>query len=77
MTLTESNRWAASAAISYGAAMIIYSPLTYWLTDSIAMKKGYLASDKGTRPTLLGLFIHTTVLFFVVFGLLSINWACS
>jgi hypothetical protein len=76
MTLTSNNRWAASGAIA-GAALIIYSPLTYWFMDTLGMGRGYVAQNKGTCPTYLGLFIHTLVLFFVVFGLLSINWACA
>lgn len=77
MTLTSGSAWALAAASSFGAAMIIYSPLMYWATDSIAGKKGYISSEKGTRPTLLGLFLHTTVLFFVLFGLMNISWACQ
>lgn len=76
MTLKSSNRWAAAGAIG-GAALIIYSPMTYWLMDTIGMSKGYVASNKGQCPTILGYFIHTVVLFFVVFGLLSIDWSCE
>jgi len=76
MTLTNTNRWACAGAIG-GAALIIYSPLTYWFTDTLGMGRGYVSSDKGTRPTYFGLFLHTVVLFFVVYGLLCIDWACA
>ena len=76
MTLNNNNRWAAAGAI-WGAAIIIYSPPTYWLVDTLAMSKGYVAQNKGSCPTMLGLLIHTTVLFFAVYGLLSIDWACE
>lgn len=75
MTFTMTNRWAASASVA-GASLIIYSPLTFWLVDFIFLKKGYIYS-RETGPSLLGLFVHTIVLFFAVFGLLSIAWACE
>jgi len=76
MTLKNNNRWAAAGAIG-GASLIIYSPLTYWFMDTLGMSKGYVAQNKGTCPTYLGLFLHTVVLFFVVYGLLSIDWTCE
>ena len=77
MTLSTTSSWSVAGASSFGAAMIIYSPLTYWLTDTIAMSKGYISSNRGSTPTLLGLLIHTTVLFFAIYGLLCINWTCA
>lgn len=76
MTLTNSNRWAASGAIA-GAALVIFNPFTYWMVDSIAMGREYVAANKGRCPTLFGYFLHCVVLFFVVYGLLTINWACN
>ena len=76
MTLKNTNRWAAAGAIA-GASLIIYSPLTYWFMDTLAMGKGYIAANKGTCPSLWGLMLHTIVLFFAVYGLLTINWACD
>lgn len=75
MTLTNSNRWAASGAIA-GAALIIYNPLTYRFMDILALGRGYIADNKGC-PTGLGYFLHTVVLFFVTYALLSISWACQ
>lgn len=76
MTLNQENRWAAAGAIG-GAALIIYSPITYWLTDKISLGKGYVARNNGRTPTYAGIFLHTVVLFFVAFGLLSIPWTCE
>ena len=76
MTLKSNNRWAASGAIG-GAALIIYSPITYRFMDMLGLNRGYVAQNKGSCPTYLGLLLHTVVLFFVVYGLLSINWICE
>lgn len=75
MTLSNDNRWAAAGAIG-GAALIIYNPLTYWFVDTIAASKEYIAANKGSSPRWLGYFIHTIVLFFVVYGILCIKWSC-
>ncbi len=74
--LTQSNRWAAAGAIA-GAALIIYNPLTYLFTDTLFLARGYIASRKDRCPTNFGYLVHTIVLFFVVYGLLCINWACE
>ncbi len=76
MTFTENNKWAASGAIA-GAALLVFNPLTYWLVDTIFASKGWIAGNKGMCPTYLGLFIHVIVLFFAVYGLLCIDWACQ
>lgn len=76
MTLTSSNRWAASGAVA-GAALIIFNPMTYWLTDTIFLGREYVAGSKGRCPTYFGYFLHVVVLFFAVFGLLCISWACT
>ncbi len=76
MTLTNSNRWAAAGAIG-GASLIIFNPLTYWFTDTLAMGREYIAGQRGRSPTYLGLILHVIVLFFVTYGLLSISWACT
>lgn len=75
MTLTNSNRWAAAGAIG-GAALIVFNPLTYFLTDTIAMGREYIAASKGRCPTYFGYVLHTIVLFFAVYGILCISWAC-
>lgn len=76
MTLTSSNRWAASAACAAGA-FIIFNPLVFWLMDSIFMGRGIIAENKGRMPSNWGLLLHSIVLFFVIYGLLSINWSCE
>ena len=76
MTLTNSNRWAAAGAIG-GAALIIYNPLVYRFMDMVALNRNYVAKEKGTTPTMLGYILHTIVLFFVVYGILCVNWACA
>lgn len=76
MTLTNSNRWAASGAIA-GAALVVFNPLTYWFVDTLAMGREYIAGNKGRCATYLGYFLHCVVLFFVVYGLLCISWACE
>jgi len=77
MTLTFNNAWACSAAISFGVVLLLMNPLTFWLTDTICGKKGYISTNRGSCVKLLGLFIHTIFIFFATFGILSINWQCS
>jgi hypothetical protein len=76
MPFTSHNRWACAAAIG-GAALVIYNPWTYWFVDTLAMGKGYVASNHGSCPSGFGYFLHTVVLFFAVYGILSISWACD
>ncbi len=77
MTLTSTNAWAASGAIGFGVCLILFSPLSYWLLDTVCGKRGWIAGNKGTAPTLLGLMLVCTLVFFATFGILSINWACQ
>lgn len=76
MTLNQSNRWACAGAVS-AAALIIFHPYTYKVTEFIARNKGYIAENNGRTPSWKGLLLHTIILFFVVFGLLSMDWTCS
>lgn len=76
MTLVESNRVAAAGAIA-AAALIIFSPFTYWLTDKLALGRGYVAQQNGKKPTCLGIFLHVLVLFAATIGILSVGWVCE
>jgi ABC-type uncharacterized transport system permease subunit len=76
MTLRNNNRWAAAGAIG-GAALIVYSEFTYWFVDTLCMGKGWIAENKGKCPNWKGQLLLTMVLFFAVYGLLSIDWACE
>ena len=76
MTLNENNRWAASGAIA-AAALIIFNPYTYRVTEFIGRKRGYIAENNGRTPAGYGLLLHAIVLFFVVYGILTMNWVCD
>jgi len=75
MTLSFDNRWGAAAACSFGAAMIIFSPIAFRATNYLAFNRGWMSDAAG--PTVIGFLIHVTALFFAIFGILSLNWACS
>lgn len=62
MTLTNSNRWAASGAIA-GAALVVFNPLTYWFSSTLAMGREYIAGNKGRCATYFGYFLHCIILF--------------
>ena len=69
MTLTNSNRWAASGAVA-GAAIIIYNPILYQFFDV------YFTKSRDPERGWWGYILRTIILFFVVYGLLCISWAC-
>jgi hypothetical protein len=66
--------WCLAMVIAFGAAMLIYSPISFRFTEMLLGHKGYVAKwEKDYAPTWLGLVLHTTALFFVVYGLLHFH----
>lgn len=76
MALKKADRWYASAAVA-GAALIIFHPFTYWGVDFIFGNKGWIAEEKGKKPTMWGLMLHVIVLFFAVIGIMYVPWSCE
>jgi hypothetical protein len=75
MPVNNNSAWAISGAVG-GLALIIYSPFVFYLMDMIFMSRGYISSSKGQTPTTLGLILHTIVLFFLTFVIISqLDWA--
>ncbi len=74
--LSNSSAWAISAS-SFALSLVLFNPLTFFVTDKIAMGKNYIASDNGHRPTALGIFVHGIVLFFAMYCILLIDFACK
>lgn len=77
MTLKSDNRWAAAGAIAASSA-IIFSPVVFKLTNygfGGFAGRTYIAKEGCSKYA--GVVLHAIVLFFVVYGLLSINWACE
>lgn len=74
MPVNNQSAWAISGAIA-GLALIIYSPLLYYMVEMLFMSKGWISSDQGKKPTVLGLIVHTVVLFFLTYVIVSqIDW---
>lgn len=84
MTLTDSNRWVFSAAAA-GSALIIFNPITFWVTEStIGMNRKYLADKVDNpdepyvaRPKFWGYLVHGIVFFFIIYAIISIDWTCE
>lgn len=80
MTLDTNDQWAIAGALA-GIVLVIFNPLTFQLMEFLTMKKGWIAeidSEGKAKPTWFGVLLHTVVVFFLAFTVLStIDWRCS
>jgi hypothetical protein len=76
MGLTSGAKWGIAGS-AFGLALIIFSRFMFYMMDMVFGSKGWIAEEKGSKPTMWGMLLHSLVLGFAIFGILAIDWTCE